>query len=79
MTTQQAAYDSLVDQPSDPNRECAMLGLKRVVPGDPDKSLFYLKLDINAPCGQQMPIGGVLTPKTVTRIRDWIAMGAKND
>jgi hypothetical protein len=38
-----------------------------------------MKLDINAPCGQQMPVGGQLSDKAIARIHDWIAMGAKND
>ena len=79
MTTQQAAYDSLVGHASDPTRPCATLGLKRVEPGKPDESLLWLKLDINAPCGQQMPPGGSLPQEVRDRVRDWIAQGAKND
>jgi hypothetical protein len=79
MATKQGAYDSLVDHASDPTRPCAMLGKKRVVPGDPMNSLLYIKLDINVTCGQQMPPGGQLSQAARDRIRDWIMMGAKND
>jgi hypothetical protein len=79
MTSQQSAYDSLVGQTSDPTRDCAMLNLKRVEPGEPERSLLYLKLDIAAPCGQQMPPGGTVPQKVRDRVRDWIMLGAKND
>ena len=80
MATRELAYASLVDQASNPrNMNCAPLGLKRVVPGKPDESLLYLKLDINAPCGQQMPPGGTPTQELRDEVRDWIANGAKDD
>jgi hypothetical protein len=80
MATREAAYAALVDQDSNPrNMGCAPLGLKRVKPRDPEQSLLYLKLDINAPCGQQMPPGGLLTQESRDEVRDWIANGAKND
>ena len=74
-----AAWHSLIDQPANPKFDCAGLGKKRIVPGDPDNSLLILKLDINAPCGQQMPPGGTLSDKAVARVREWIELGAKND
>lgn len=80
MATREAAYAALVDQDSNPrNMGCAPLGLKRVKPGAPEQSLLYLKLDISAPCGQQMPPGGLLTQAFRDEVRDWIANGAKND
>ena len=80
MATRESAYAALVDQASNPrNMECAPLGLKRVVPGAPDESLLYLKLDINAPCGQQIPPGGTLTQELRDEVRDWIANGAKDN
>jgi hypothetical protein len=79
MASKQGAYESLVNQPSSPMGKCMALGKQRVVPNDPDNSLLYLKLDINSPCGQQMPPGGQLSQKARDRIRDWIAMGAKDD
>jgi len=49
-------HRSLVDVPANPKGVCAQTGLKRVEPGDPSKSLLYLKLQTaGAPCGQQMP------------------------
>jgi hypothetical protein len=81
MASKQGAYDSLINQPSSPppTGKCMMLGKQRVVPKEPENSLMYLKLDSTAPCGQQMPPGGQLSQKARDRIRDWIAMGAKND
>ena len=80
MTTKDQAYRTLFDQPASPMGMCEKLGKKRVVAGDPDNSLMYLKLDtVKAPCGQQMPPGGQLSQKARDRIRAWIEMGAKND
>jgi len=80
MATRESAYTSLVDQNSNPNNmSCAPLGLKRVKPGAPEESLLYLKLDINAPCGQQMPPGGTLKKELQEEVRAWITHGAKND
>lgn len=79
MTNKDAAWESLVNVPSAPDRPCAMLNKQRVVPGNPDESLLYIKLDVNAPCGQQMPIGGQLSQKSRDRIKAWIEMGAMKD
>ena len=79
MTSPQAALDTLINQPADPNRECAKFGKQRVVPGKPDESLLYLKLDIKAPCGNQMPVGGELPQKAKDRVKAWIEMGAKRE
>jgi len=79
MSSRDAAYRTLVDRPSSPTAECATLGKKRVLPGDPDESLLYLKLDINAPCGQQMPPGGAVSDDARQLVRDWIAAGAPDD
>lgn len=80
MATRDSAYASLVDQASNPNNmNCAPLGLKRVKPGAPEESLLYLKLDINAPCGQQMPPGGTLKKELQEEVREWITNGAKDD
>lgn len=52
----------------------------RVVPGDPDKSLFFHKVEADTPnCGLHMPPGSKLTPEQLTQIRTWIKNGAKND
>ena len=58
---------------------CAMLGKKRVVPHEPDESLLYLKLTVDAPCGQQMPPGGQLRDDAREQVRAWIEAGAKNN
>lgn len=80
MSSREAAYRSLVNQPSNPdNMECAPLGLKRVEPGKPEQSLLYLKLNIDAPCGQQMPPGGQLPQEMRNEVKDWIAAGAPDD
>ena len=80
MATRDLAYASLVDQDSNPgNKECAKLMLKRVKPGAPDESLLVKKLDIHAPCGQQMPPGGTLKKELQDEVREWIANGAKDD
>jgi hypothetical protein len=51
----------------------------RVVPGDPDKSLLYLKLAGHPPCGDPMPATGALDAAKVEIVRSWIAAGAKKD
>ncbi|HET8938909.1 MAG TPA: hypothetical protein VFN67_35940 [Polyangiales bacterium] len=80
MATRDLAYAALVDQDSNPgNKECAKLMLKRVKPGAPDESLLVKKLDIHAPCGQQMPPGGTLRRELQDEVREWIANGAKDD
>ena len=51
-----------------------------VVPGNPDQSLFYLKLSENPVCGSRMPLGGdLLTDAEREMVRSWIANGAKDD
>ena len=60
MATQDAAYASLVEQPPQAMGRCEKSGLVRVAPGAPERSLLAAKLEIDAPCGQQMPIGGLL-------------------
>ena len=58
-----------VDSVRDPN-------IKRVVPGDPDASLLYLKVS-GSSAGGQMPLGGAaLSADEIAMIRDWIAAGA---
>jgi hypothetical protein len=80
MSSRKAAYESLVDHDTNPKNEaCAKLGLKRVKPGEPEQSLLYRKLDVKAPCGQQMPPGGQLPQELRDEVREWIANGAKDD
>jgi hypothetical protein len=79
MATKESAYASLVDQPALAEGQCAKLNKLRVAPNDPDNSLLYLKLSQTAPCGQQMPPGGLFKPDARERLREWILQGAKND
>ena len=80
MTSKDAAWDTLVNQPASPTNMCTQLGKQRVVPGKPEESLLFLKLDgDSAPCGQQMPPGGQLSRKARARVRAWIEMGANQD
>ncbi len=52
----------------------------RVVPGNPDESLLYLKLNQEPPCGNAMPGSGTpLSQDLITLVHDWIAAGAQND
>jgi len=78
ITSKEDGYANLVDaQAMGP--QCASTGLKRVEPGDPDKSLMYLKIT-NPPCGLQMPpVGGMLQPAQIAQIKAWIEAGAPNN
>lgn len=79
MSSQANAYASLVNRPPQPMGECEPIGLMRVVPFEPDQSLLTAKLEIDAPCGQQMPIGGLLPDDQRALIRTWIMNGALDD
>jgi hypothetical protein len=80
LSTRAAAYQSLVNAPANPSGQCSKLGLKRVEPGDPAKSLLAVKLSTQkAACGQQMPPGGELKPELRQAIEQWIAAGAHDD
>jgi hypothetical protein len=74
-----AAYANLVGMPAGPaeGNLCRDSGLVRVQPGDPDKSLIYLKLT-KPSCGSQMPPAAFAqpTPEQVELVRKWIADGA---
>ena len=73
MSTPAAAHASLVDQPAQPGGACAFTGMTRVVAFQPDQSLLMAKLQPSAPCGQQMPIGGLLSEADREAVRVWIA------
>jgi hypothetical protein len=54
----------------------------RVVPGHPETSIMYDKISSRTPtCGAAMPGSGrpALLASDIARIKEWIAMGAKND
>jgi hypothetical protein len=78
-------HGELVDQPaSGPKCRAASPeagpGFIRVVPGKPDESLLYLKINRAAPCGDAMPgTGTQLTADQIALVHDWILAGAKND
>ena len=75
----ETAYANLVGVRSGDKEEylCAGSTLKRVEPGDPEKSLMYLKLT-NPSCGRKMPppAFGTTTPEQIELVRQWIADGA---
>jgi hypothetical protein len=80
MSSQDAAHASLVRVPAaDAGGMCGEMNRVRVVPGEPDESLLYLKLSSDAPCGQQMPPGGQLSADVREQVRRWIELGAPND
>lgn len=71
------AIESLVGVPS-----VEAPGLVQVVPGDPDASYLVMKLEgthvANGGTGAQMPFGAPPLPReSITKIRQWIAEGAK--
>ena len=82
MANRDVAYQGLVDQPAagvslvEGGIDCATTGLIRVVPGQPEMSLLYLKLMSPPPCGDQMPVAQLLTADQIEQIRLWIAAGA---
>jgi hypothetical protein len=66
---------------------CAGAGWSRVVAGDPEHSLLYVKIvakldDTETPCGESMPSGAnrePLTAEQVEQVRAWIAAGAPSN
>jgi hypothetical protein len=92
MSSQAYAYWGLVGQPA-MGPSCSEMGT-RVIPGQPDQSVLYLKVSKSMPpCGSQMPADPVALTATGTSIfsgntlpadeqqliHDWIAAGAPND
>jgi hypothetical protein len=92
MSSRVYAYWSLVGQPC-AGPSCSENGT-RVVPGNPDASIMYLKIsETMPPCGSQMPADpGVLTAQGTSvfsgtalpddqqqLIHDWIQAGAQNN
>jgi hypothetical protein len=58
---------------------CGHLGLREVSPGQPEQSLFYLKLLTAPPCGVSMPPDRLLPSARLEQVRRWIELGALND
>ena len=80
MTTQANAYANLVNMPT-AGVSCSGKGV-RVVPGNADQSVMYLKVstDDPSPCGNKMPDGlPPLTDDEANGIEAWINAGAPND
>jgi hypothetical protein len=80
MSTQAAAFMNL--NMAAQGTACASSSMKRVTPGDADKSLVYLKvsLDDPTPCGGHMPLQlPNLAQDKTDEIENWINAGAKND
>jgi hypothetical protein len=80
MRTRDSAYKSLVNQMG--TGACAGKGVL-VMPGSPEMSLMYLKLNIEGaprqPCGGPMPPGGTFNTKMGDAIKAWIMAGAKDN
>jgi mono/diheme cytochrome c family protein len=49
---------------------------ERVVAGNPDQSVLFLKVSGDVTVGDRMPLGGTLDTETIEKIRVWIAQGA---
>jgi hypothetical protein len=80
MTTQAAAFTNLVNVAAG-GTACAGMGT-RVVPGNADGSLLYLKVSVDdpTPCGGKMPLGGPALPEAQAEmIEEWIDDGAPNN
>ncbi len=92
MSSQVYAYWSLVGQPC-MGPSCSEMGT-RVIPGQPDQSILYLKVSQSSPpCGSQMPAdpatltatgtsvfsGTALPEEQQQLIHDWILDGAQNN
>ena len=52
---------------------------KRVVPGDPENSVLYKKIDGSGVYGSNMPLGGNLSAAQINTIKQWIIEGAQNN
>ena len=65
-----------------PGSPLAYYGQSRVVPGDPERSVLYIKVastSFSVPnYGNRMP-GMSLSPTEIQLIRDWIEAGAPNN
>jgi len=79
LSTESVAYGNLVDQEA-AGASCAGQGT-RVVPNEPDSSIFFLKVSLAdpTPCGSKMPLGEApLSQSQVDEIAAWIEAGAKS-
>lgn len=76
MSSQRAAYDSMVGQPAAADGPCADMTWVRVSPGAPDVRLIVVKLAVSPPCGLSMPPGAPLSADEQEQIRRWVEAGA---
>ncbi|MDH5675482.1 MAG: hypothetical protein OEZ06_25390 [Myxococcales bacterium] len=77
LTSEQAAYEDLVNAPAT-GLDCVDGNYSRVIPGEPDGSLLYIKLLASPPCGDEMPPSPtpLLPEGEIEAIRQWILGGA---
>jgi len=79
MQTRDSAYMTIVGRAAAASGPCASSGLMRVVAGEPDRSLLFLKYSGNPPCGDEMPPGVTNSKDEIELLRSWIAGGALNN
>jgi hypothetical protein len=78
-------YSQIIDVPAsgmglNNTPGCGTSGMKLIVPGKPEESLLYLKVQAAPPCGERMRIGGpYLNDRELEQIKQWIQMGAQNN
>lgn len=81
LRTPELSYETMVNQPAE-GADCRDMGLIRVVPGDPESSLLYVKIT-EPTCGDRMPLhpdyNGMLAEAEIAQIREWIELGAPAD
>jgi hypothetical protein len=81
--TRSGAYTQLVGAPHNRGSGCSIPSM--VVPGDPQRSLIYLKMSSAQPagCGDGMPAMSQVTPASplqfIVSMGSWIRAGAPND
>lgn len=78
-----SSYQALVNMLA-AGTKCGDSGAVLVVPGDPDASLLYRKIEVPRPsdlCGDPMPGGGgpPLDDGGINQIKTWIEQGAQNN
>jgi len=74
-STAQDLHDQTVNVVGTGDSPCKDLSIKRVQPGDPDRSLLMMKLRPGPPCGTHMPLGGAppLGDADLKLVSDWIS------
>ncbi len=80
MSSDTAAFANLLGQLAQGSDTCRLEGRTRLVAGDPQTSLIYLKVSAASSedvCGSKMPLAGnPLTDQRLCAIREWITCGA---